>query len=157
MSQVLDVPRNATALLSAALVAGGCMLDSFPCPLCSTPLISKKGDNTPFCVVCNAPIYTEATAPKYTTAAPAADTDDFDEEVDYVAPPSHYSTTPSTAVADLGTYLLKGYTMLSDVCESCNTPMLRSKTGEVICVSCSKGSEVSVQRDGVVQRRVCEC
>ena len=162
MPPAVSVPRDASALLGSALLSGASLLDSPPCPLCSTPLISKKGETERFCVSCDAPVLTEesylrnraagtggAAGPSPSSllptslppaalspAASAADADDFDDEVDYIPPPSSYSTTSSAAVTSLGSLLLKGHSMLSTLCPSCNTPQLQAPDGGTLCVSC---------------------
>jgi uncharacterized Zn finger protein (UPF0148 family) len=146
-ASAISVPRDSSHLLGDALLQGATLLDSQPCPICVTPLVAKKGETTAWCVKCQAPIMTESQYNATHTVAldapvaaaessSAAFSDDFDDEVDYVAPDSAYSSTPDTAISSMGTYLLQGYTMLPTLCKTCSTPLMKNKAGGTVCVSC---------------------
>jgi hypothetical protein len=37
----------------------------------------------------------------------------------------------------MGSYLLKGYALLDDYCDECQTPLMKDKTNALVCVACT--------------------
>jgi uncharacterized Zn finger protein (UPF0148 family) len=48
----------------------------------------------------------------------------------------------------MGQYLLKGYCMLDQYCEDCQSPIMRDKQNRLQCVSCTIRAELLTKQEG---------
>lgn len=117
--------------LSRLLLEGWTML-STTCPTasCHMPL-ARSRDGRVTCTACatDIPAAPSSSSP---TSAPT-----HTEPSTAVVVPSSARRPQVSVSAILGEKLLQGWTMLSDSCARCSTPLLRDASGTLLCVSCS--------------------
>ncbi len=119
------------------------LAETCPRPNCSMPLARSRAGRV-YCSACKVdvrmsssqPVPAEQPAEEPTTEAPTLSEAQTGTRSDGIIAVRSGSTVPDVSTA-LTEKLLEGWTLLNTVCSTCNTPLLRSRTGALLCVRCA--------------------
>eukprot|EP01084_Bolivina_argentea_P093275 167787_1 len=137
--QRMDTVANASANLGALLLKGWCMLAD-ECQKCHTPLMSLR-DSAPRCVLCN-PVEQAPQPPphkkkKLNTVNEKQELNVLNDKLWNDDAFAKRVKKSEDASAKIGELLLKGWTMLAQHCDKCQTPLMRLRGGQPMCCICS--------------------